>query len=124
MGLAAEATGDLSAVSPSLCDLPILMADLPSAQDPCYTYPVSNLTLSLDADTLRRARIRALEQGTSVNAVVREFLAAYAGDAETEARQTVLALARASRAGSDASNGSRSWARPDAYEVRTRWPRS
>lgn len=93
-------------------------------QDPCYTDPVSNLTLSLDADTLRRARIRALEQGTSVNAVVREFLDAYAGDAESEARQTVLALAQASRAGSGASSGSRSWVRPDVYEVRTRWPRS
>jgi len=40
---------------------------------------MANLTLTIDEDALRRARIRALEHGTSVNAVVREFLESYAG---------------------------------------------
>jgi plasmid stability protein len=40
---------------------------------------VVNVTLSVDEEVLRRSRLRALEQGTSVNAVVREFLEAYAG---------------------------------------------
>jgi len=35
---------------------------------------VANLTLTIDEDLLRRARIRALEQGTSVNARVRKYL--------------------------------------------------
>lgn len=33
-----------------------------------------NLTLAVDDDTLKRARIRALQENTSVNAVVREYL--------------------------------------------------
>jgi plasmid stability protein len=46
-----------------------------------------NLTIAVDDEVLRRARIRALEQGTSVNAVLREFLESYAGAAtEAEAR--------------------------------------
>lgn len=40
---------------------------------------MSNLTIVVDEETLKRARIRALEQGTSVNAVLREFLEGYAG---------------------------------------------
>ena len=42
------------------------------------------LTLSIDDEVLRRARIRALELDTSVNAVLREFLEAYAGAATDE----------------------------------------
>jgi len=41
---------------------------------------MSNLTLTIDDDVLRRARIRALEQGTSVNALVREYLTDFVGD--------------------------------------------
>ena len=49
----------------------------------CNTYPVlhlyfmTNLTLAVDHDLLHRARVRAAEEGTSVNAVVRELLSAY-----------------------------------------------
>ena len=32
---------------------------------------MANLTLVIDEDVLRRARVRALQQGTSVNALVR-----------------------------------------------------
>ena len=50
-----------------------------------------NLTITVDDDVLRRARIRALEQGTSVNAVLREFLESYAGaDGERRARDSLL----------------------------------
>ncbi|MDQ3973590.1 MAG: hypothetical protein M3276_04530 [Actinomycetota bacterium] len=45
---------------------------------------MANLTLTIDDDVLRRPRIRALERDTSVNAVVREFLASYAGASEVE----------------------------------------
>ena len=48
--------------------------------DPCYTEPMAKLTLVIDDDLLQRARRRALEQGTSVKAVVREMLANYADD--------------------------------------------
>jgi plasmid stability protein len=43
-----------------------------------------NLTLTIDADLLRRARTKAAEQGTSVNAVVREHLEAYVGPSDAE----------------------------------------
>jgi plasmid stability protein len=33
-----------------------------------------NITVSVDDDTYRRARLKAAEQGTSVSALVREFL--------------------------------------------------
>lgn len=44
---------------------------------------MTNLTISLDADTIRQARLRAIQEGTSVSAKVREFLARYAaGDSD------------------------------------------
>ena len=36
---------------------------------------MTNLTLTIDETQLRKARIVALERGTSVNAMVREFIA-------------------------------------------------
>ena len=39
---------------------------------------MSNLTISLDDTIIRKARIRAIEEGTSVSAKVREVLAHYA----------------------------------------------
>jgi hypothetical protein len=40
---------------------------------------MSNLTITVDEATLKKARIRALTEGTSVNEVLRKFLEAYAG---------------------------------------------
>jgi hypothetical protein len=40
---------------------------------------MTNVTITVKIDTLRRARTKALEQGTSVNAVLGEFLDGYAG---------------------------------------------
>ena len=39
---------------------------------------MSNLTISLDDSVVRNARVRAIQQGTSISAKIREFLAAYA----------------------------------------------
>lgn len=81
------------------------------------------MTLSIDEATLRRARIRALEQGTSVNAVVRQFLESYAGiEGQRQAIDRFLAIADRSRAGSQGSH--RTWERVDLYEDRVAWPRS
>lgn len=52
---------------------------------------MSNLTLSVDEDLIRRARIRAIQQGTSVSAKVREFLSQYARGDEPAARPPLLA---------------------------------
>ncbi|MFC2144525.1 hypothetical protein ACFLQM_02430, partial [Acidobacteriota bacterium] len=62
---------------------------------------IINLTITVDDEVLRRARIRALSQGTSVNAVLREFLESYAGsDVEVGARKRLAELARGSTASS------------------------
>jgi len=46
---------------------------------------MKNITVSIDDDTYRRARVRAAEQDTSVSALVREFLQhVAAGESETE----------------------------------------
>jgi hypothetical protein len=45
---------------------------------------MSNVTLSLEDDLLRRARSKAVEQGTTFNDVVRQFLKSYVGPSEAE----------------------------------------
>ena len=71
---------------------------------------MANLTLTVDDDVLRRARIRALEQSTSVNALVREFLESYAGTSEAErAVKELLELAQRSQASSGPEG--RTWTR-------------
>ena len=76
-----------------------------------------NLTITVDDELLRRARIRALSQGTSVNAVLRGFLESYAGsEVEAAARNQLAELARESTASSGA--GKRTWTREDIYADR------
>jgi plasmid stability protein len=76
-----------------------------------------NLTISIDDEVLRRARIRALQQGTSVNALLREFLESYAGsDAEAEARRRLAIMGRKSTASSGATG--RTWTRNQIYDER------
>jgi plasmid stability protein len=72
------------------------------------------LTISIDDDLLRRARIRALEQGTSVNALLRDYLTSFAGRDETQDRALgellELSLGSASRRGRE------KWSREDLHE--------
>ena len=56
---------------------------------------MSNLTLSVDEDLIRRARVRAIQQGSSLSAKVREFLRQYADESEDLLRsQRASATAR------------------------------
>ena len=76
---------------------------------------MTNVTVTVDEETLRRARIRALEQGTSVNKVLGDFLAAYAGRGQTSsAVLDAIETARRSRAGS--GPGGRRWTRSELHE--------
>lgn len=89
-----------------------------TTRNPCYTDPVVNLTLAIDEDLLRRARIRALEEGTSVNAVVRAHLAAYADSASPHhAMQRFLELADRNP-DTGRTGGERTWTRSDVYDHR------
>tara|TARA_B110000438_G_scaffold287823_1_gene320574 strand:- start:958 stop:1182 length:225 start_codon:yes stop_codon:yes gene_type:complete len=62
---------------------------------------MANLTLSINNDLLHRARVRAAEQGTSVNAVVRNLIEGYASSSRAEiARRRLVALSVSSTSGS------------------------
>ena len=73
-----------------------------------------NLTITVDSDLLKKARIRALEEETSVNAVLRQFLEAYAGMGERRrgAVADLLALSGAAMS----RRGSARWTRDELYE--------
>jgi hypothetical protein len=83
---------------------------------------VANLTISVDEQLLKRARMRALEQGTSVNAVLADRLRAFVGEGESQARttQALLALARENsrRGGKQRAKrrGGRRWSRDELHE--------
>ncbi len=76
---------------------------------------MGNLTIAVDDELLRRARVRAVEQGTSGNAILREELKRYAG-ADAGAAEAFLRIARASRASSDP--GAPDWTRDELYAER------
>ncbi|MHB8763163.1 MAG: hypothetical protein ACYDA8_02290 [Deferrisomatales bacterium] len=75
---------------------------------------MTNLTISVDQEVLRKARIRALDQGTSVNVVLRNLLEAYANarQEQVEALDDLLRLSRDAAGG----RGDRSWTRDDLHE--------
>ena len=65
--------------------------------------------------------MRALEEDTSVNAVLREYLEEYAGRRreQVEAARRIIRASRESRSGS--GPGGRKWKREYAYEERLGW---
>ena len=75
---------------------------------------MTNLTISLDDAVVKQARIRAIQDGSSVSAKVREFLADYARGSSQQraAGQAFVKTARASKANSEAVK----WVRQDAYD--------
>lgn len=77
---------------------------------------MANLTIAIDDELLRRARVRAAEQGTSVNAVLREQLTRYA-DASSNARAAEAFL---SLAGERPGRSAGPWTRDELYAERLR----
>jgi plasmid stability protein len=75
---------------------------------------MSNLTIAIDDQLIRKARVRAIQEGTSVSARIRECLPAYAdGDDRREsAAQNFIAAARRSKANSTGA----AWSRADAHD--------
>ncbi len=59
---------------------------------------MANLTITVDEETVKRARIRALEEGISVNALLRDYLEEYSGvrRERREAGRKLLELAKSS----------------------------
>ena len=80
---------------------------------------MANLTITVDDLLLKRARMKALDEGTSVNALLREYLMSYTG---TERTQRALAafvdLSEQSVAGS--AGDSRTWSRDALHDRSSR----
>lgn len=76
---------------------------------------MTNLTLTVDEDTLRLARIKALEMGTSVNALVRQYLTQLAGRS-TAVEGVAEFFAATKGAGAGSGTEGRSWSRDEVYD--------
>jgi hypothetical protein len=76
---------------------------------------MDNLTITIDDRLLKQARMRALEDGTSVNALLRAYLERYAGAGEAgEALDGFARLARRSSATSGPPG--RTWTRDELHD--------
>ena len=77
---------------------------------------MANLTITLDDDLLQKARIRAAQLGTSINAVLRQHLEAWTG-MQDERRRAVERILKASTR-STASSSGRKCTRDELHERR------
>lgn len=78
---------------------------------------MSNLTISVPSDVLKRARLRALEEDTSVNAVLAAYLAAYSrADDDVRPRERAVARILDLSEQSGAGSGGRIWSRDALHE--------
>lgn len=75
---------------------------------------MANLTITVPEEILKSARRRALEQGTSVNALLRDYLSQFAGtqSAQANAAMRVLELSRSARSG----RGKAKWTRDELHQ--------
>lgn len=74
---------------------------------------MANLTLSLDDNILQKAREVALRERTSVNALVRDYLAQYV-DAKARRLEAIDVLDRVARRSKSRSTGS--WSREELHQ--------
>jgi plasmid stability protein len=75
---------------------------------------MANVTLALDDGILHKARIKAVHEHTSVNAVVREFLTAWVRDDED--REALVAQARQALEAAEYRSGGAGWTRDEIHE--------
>lgn len=68
-------------------------------RDQRYTGRMANLTISVDDQVLRRARIRALQRNESVNRYLAETLERYADGDDDSAASALIALSRSVNTG-------------------------
>ncbi len=76
---------------------------------------MSNLTITVDATTLKKARLRALSEGISVNEALRKFLESYAG-VSAEQAAAVDDLLELSRRAKSRQGAARRWSREELHE--------
>lgn len=84
--------------------------------NPCNTdqrfKAMANLTITVDDEVLLRARKRAIEQGTSVNALLRDYLESYSGRQDrASAMRQFISSAKSAKARSKST-----WTREELHE--------
>lgn len=74
---------------------------------------MANLTISIEDEVLKKARLRALQEGTSVNALLRDYLERFTAvhAARRAAAERILGVS--ARAGS--RRGAARWTRDDLH---------
>lgn len=75
---------------------------------------MTNVTLSIDEDDLKQARVQALQDGTSLNMLVREFVKSYIGQTKRYKQVTDRLIRRAEESTFERSD--KTWTRDDLYE--------
>ncbi len=85
---------------------------------------MSNLTISVDDQIIKRARVRAIQQGTSLSAKVREFLQHYVNESDdqlqTQREQATARLMQAIEAATGQTRAPSEPAEPGARAARGR----
>lgn len=80
---------------------------------------MANLTITVDDETLKRARIRAVERGQSVNSYLAEQLRVYADqDTEMVRQQRVVSRLLQLSDSLAGHSGETRWSREDLYDER------
>jgi len=85
------------------------MCVIPKAED-----KMTNVTISIEDEDLKQARIVALQQGSSLNAAIREFVKSYIGNTKRYQQVTDSILQKAER--SKYSSEGHEWTREDLYD--------
>jgi plasmid stability protein len=75
---------------------------------------MADLTIAIEDDVLKKARLKAVEDGTSVNAVVREFLREYTGNTSERLESARRLIALAHECATEL--GPITWKREDLYD--------
>lgn len=75
---------------------------------------MANVTLALDDALLRKARVKAVHDNTSVNAVIRAFLAQWVQD--DDERAAVVTRVRAALDAAEYRSGGVTWTRDELHE--------
>lgn len=75
---------------------------------------MANLTLALEDDLLQQARLRALQQGTSVNALLRDYLQAFTG--ARRGRETAVRDLLDLSAQAESRRADQRWTREELHE--------
>ena len=75
---------------------------------------MTNVTLSIDEEDLRQARVLVLQQGSSLNAIIRQFVKNYIGDSKRYQHVTNRIIQQADD--SQYFSEGKKWTRDELYE--------